>query len=492
MPANLWKKVQKQFLDNGIQPEDHINFRQEENKKNGVYWTAQIRFNTLKPFESADGSIKAIRVIKSTDYPTMDLFYIDAKTKRDEMRRQANAVRAMRKSGKGVSVPQIARTGNRLPHTLDYIMGYKGAGTAYDKDNDFDKVFADREYNTLYAYRRKYLNYIRKDFGATPIESIDVRQVEDNLKQSGTKLGETAIKQLKSTWSMLFEVAYYNHWREDNPAAHVKLQMYKAVNQDLAEQRSKGTRKERRTVSDEDFARVLDIVLDAKKHTKNADTPRNTHTTVASQYMQQVIAHALILMRYSGLRPAECYALMKQDVSVIYDDAKQPTGAKLYIRHAVGKVQGNKRCVHEPKTKLSRSEVYIGQATTVSLLDMIQRSDERVLTHAEPIYDSDGVVKFDPADFIFTDYYGKLPDISKVGNILKDWLSLHGITYNMYTNRHQFLSDLARADGIAAAQQQARHTNIVTTAGYLDERADEQRAVIDKITAGATTTSKNK
>lgn len=488
---NLWKKVQKQFLDNGIQPEDHINFRQAESKKNGTYWKAQIRFNVLKPFESADGSIKAVRVIKSTDYVSMDLFYIDAKTKRDEMQQQAKAVQAMHKPGNRIDIPQIARAGSRLPHTLDYIMGYMSASNAYDKDNPFDAAFSDREFNTLYAYRRKYINYIRPDFGDTPIESIDVRQVEDNLKQAGTKLGETAMKQLKSVWSMLFEVAYYNHWRDDNPAAHVNFQMYKAINQDLAEQRSKGARKERRTVSDEDFAKVLDIVLDAKKHSKNTDNPRNIHTTAASRYMQQVIAHALILMRYSGLRPAECFALMKQDVSVIYDSDNQPTGARLYIRHAVGKVQGNKRCVHEPKTKQSRSEIYIGQATAVSLLDMIQQSSERVLTHAEPIYDSDGVVKFDPADFIFTNYYGQLPDISKIGNILKDWLSLHGIEYNMYTNRHQFLSDLARVDGIAAAQQQARHTNIVTTAGYLDERSDEQRAVIDKITAGATTTSKN-
>ncbi|MDD6560748.1 MAG: site-specific integrase [Lactimicrobium massiliense] len=493
---NLWQKVQKQFLSNGIQPEDHINFRQAESKKNGTYWKAQIRFNVLKPFESADGSIKAVRVIKSTDYASMDLFYADAKTKRDEMQEQANAVKAMRKPGNHISVPQIARAGTRLPHTLDFIMGYTSTGTAYERDNAFDKVFADREYNTLYAYRRKYLNYIRQDFGSTPIESIDVRQVEENLKQAGAKLGETAIKQLKSVWSMLFEVAYYNHWRDDNPAAHVRLQMYKAVNQDAAEARALGTRKERRTVSDEDFAKIIDIVLDPRKHTKKdsvsgSDMKSRKSSSVPAAYTRQMIAHALILMRYSGIRPAECFGLMRKDFTAIRDDDGNVTGGTIFIRHAAVRSKGNKRCVHEPKTKKSRSVIYISKDTANVVLDMIERSNARVLTHAQPIYDTDGINQFNPADFIFTNYYGVLPDLSKIATCIRDWIRPYGLEYSMYTNRHQFLSDLARADGIAAAQQQARHTNVATTAGYLDESTDEQRAVVDSITADISAKVKN-
>ena len=505
---NNWKKVE-QLIKSGVQPEDHISYQYLKNAKTPC-WQALIRFSKLKKYNSKGWSKK----ISSSHYASMDAFYAASVAIRDSLARTLLNAEIDSSDGKTPNVPALSSLGIFFEgHTLDEIMGCKEeqnvdpvTGTPYITklkdnegnfifdsfgnyvtapvlhmsiipDNDFDSVYTGMlKYTTMQALRYKYFNYIHPNYGNRTVESIQVDDIEKCLKDAGDRLSSHPLTHLKSLWKKIFIVARRKGYRTDDPTDLVMINNYRIVDHDAEKKRRTGTRKVRREVSDEEFIKILKIV------SSNPDDLYNHRkSTVASQYMHQMVAHALIVMRYTGIRPAECFAIRKQDLILNKDKNNKIINAQLKIEHAAARGEHSIMYLHETKTPLSDNILPLNKDALNTLLDMIDKSDIRIVSDkTKEIFNERKTVKFNNLDFIFTDYNSNLCNPSRIGYKLNTWLKPYGIDYGMYTNRHQFASDMAD-QSTSVAQSLMRHTSSSMTMKYVEGNDNKMQKAVDSI-----------
>lgn len=470
---NSWLKAEKQ-IQKGLQPEEGITFEYRADKKK-PYWRARIRSTELKKYGISS------RSISSKNYDTMDAFYWASVNARNELKEQIKKIKEAEKSGLPVNLQSLKSKNQFQSHSLDMIMGYQNGSKQIQENNDFDDIFASSEkYTTVMAARYKYLNYIQPDFGSRTVESITTEEIEQNLIESGKRLSSKAVNSLKSVWNKIFIVARRKDYRKDNPVQDVVINTFKIVDQDAARERLLGTKKERRRVDDETFNKVLDIVLKPKKN-------NGSHSQASVEYNQKMLAHALIVMRNTGMRPAECFALQKQDITIERQKDQTITGGSIYIVHACARGKHSERYIHETKTETSMAEIAINKEASETLVDMLQLCKTRKLytQYMRNIYNEDHSRQFRNEDFLFTDFYGNLESVSKVGERLHKWIRKEDptIQYSMYTNRHQFITDVSKTS-LATAQSLARHANESTTLSYIEESDEEMNKAISGISSG--------
>lgn len=465
-----WKKIQKKIYD-GIQPESNIIFEYRKDVKK-PYWRARIRFRKLKKYGLET------KCISSKNYDTMDAFYFAALAMRNELQAKIEKIENAELSGNPVDLNRIRNNDLSIGHTLDFIMGYHNSNNKeISQNNHFDTIFALSEKpTTISAARYKYLNYIRPEFGSRTIESITTEEIEKNLIQSGKSLNEDSLIELKCTWKKLFIIARRNGYRKDNPVEDVVINTFKAVDHDAAEQRRLGSKKERRQVDNDTFAQIIKIVLDENRPIVGGVT------VSAALYKRQMIAHALILMRNTGLRPAECFALRIQDVTLNRDENGNITSGSISINHAMALRENNERYIHETKTQSSMHSIPINKEAAQTIDDMWSICQRRRIggQKTRKIFNESNSVQFDNSDFLFTDYYGTLPSAAKISEYLRRWLRPYEIKYSMYTNRHQFITDMSE-NSIATAQSLARHTATSTTLSYIEGNEKNMEKAISRI-----------
>lgn len=508
MSSSNWKKTEK-MINAGIQPEDHITYQYRADRKRPI-WTAVIRYAKLKRYNE-EGWIKKI---SSSQYASMDAFYAASIAIRDSMQDTLVSAEAAIADGKNPIVPSLPKSGIvSKGHTLDEIMGCKVeqnvdpvSGTPYttrvkDKNgeyvtdsfgnyvtkpvmhmaviqgNDFDSVFKGMvKYSTLIAYRYSYYNYIHPEYGNRTVESIQVGEIEHCLREAGTKLGMGQLRHLKALWKKIFLVAGRKGYRLDDPTNLVVTNNYHIVDHDAARKRRKGSEKERREVSDEKFKQVLEIVLADQEEIKH-----NHPSSPSVIYAHQTMAHALVLMRNTGLRPAECFAVRKQDIIINKDADGKMISAQLKVEHNAARGENSVMYIHETKTPLSESIIPLNADALEVLQDMIKRGKERKAdSQTREIWNEHHTIKFKNSDFVFTDYRMNLCNPSRMSEKLGRWLKPYGIKYNMYTNRHQFSTDMSD-QSIATAQTLMRHVSSSTTLTYVEGEEGKMQKAVDSI-----------
>ena len=464
-----------------------------------AYWTARIR---IRPYPTKTISELSYRAAGIAWEDARSAFTADIDDIVSAYHKSAPGDRAARQNSfgfsKSVEAPEV-ESRIKAGHELDWIMGCTVApfidpnskkqrmrhikkpdgSVEYEpmvhqvvaEGNIFDKTFRNLRYATRSGCHMKYYKYIHPVYGSRCIEDIRVQDIEASVAAARDTLGQQNLAYLKTVWNRICMIAVREGWITRDPSAGTNFLIMPQANQLAADSRRVATRPENRRVSDEEFRTVLKVIADAKAVRCKEDM------RIAMAYRNKMLVHVLLLMRYCGLRPAEAFAIMTDCVKI---DAEHKTGT-LLINKMVGKYEHNKRHIRVPKTPMSRRVIALLPPAVRVLQSMQELAEERRLNteRMRRITDEAGA-EYNNADFLFTDYYGNLADVSFIGGYISKLIKPLGIkNFSMYSLRHQVAADVASGHATEAEQMAVfGHVDYDTTLGYIQTGAEESRKAL--------------
>ena len=164
-----------------------------------------------------------------------------------------------------------------------------------------------------------------------------------------------------------------------------------------------GKKKENK-ISSDDFEKFCDVLLSYNS------------ATVEGRYNSQCIYYAIQVMRYCGLRPAECFCLTKNDIC--YNSIE---GSYIDVNKASHSTIDSMLEIDRTKTEKSKRHVPIPN-------------------ELQPILDE--ILQWTKYDLLFADYHGNLQEINTVSDYVNRVSKKAKVKFNMYMLRHQFSTDL--------------------------------------------------
>lgn len=160
----------------------------------------------------------------------------------------------------------------------------------------------------------------------------------------------------------------------------------------------------KKDISSEDLQIFCDVLLEY-----NA-------ASISGHYMSQCVYYAIQIMRYCGLRPAETFALTRNDIHL-----NSPEGAYISINKASHSTVTSLLEIDRTKTKKSVRNVPIPDELKPILIDCLEWSRHELL---------------------FADYNGNLQDVDIISDYVRRVARKAKIQFNMYMLRHQLSTDL--------------------------------------------------
>lgn len=176
---------------------------------------------------------------------------------------------------------------------------------------------------------------------------------------------------------------------------------------------------------------------------------------IRAAYENKCLYYAIQIMRYTGIRPAECLALSRNDIFITSDKT--------------GYISINK-AVHS--TIESRNE--IGTTKTA-------KSNRVVPVPADLVQILKECLAWSKYELIFSDYYGNLQDIDKVSDYIRRVARKAGVQFNLYMLRHQLSTDLF-STGInpAVIRDILGHESIDMSLYYAVSKEEEKEKALEK------------
>ena len=156
------------------------------------------------------------------------------------------------------------------------------------------------------------------------------------------------------------------------------------------------------------FATVQEMI-DALENTKRQSS--------AVRWNRYMIAQALKCMWYTGIRPAEAFALTRDDVDLEHKQIR--------IRSEIGSSYAEINVIRQPKTALSNRAIPISDDLAAILQNCLSMHTY---------------------NFVFPLYKGDHFDMKKARQIVNTTARRVGVKFSMYQLRHQFSTDLLRSD----------------------------------------------
>ena len=319
-----------------------------------------------------------------------------------------------------------------------------------------DKALLDRDYGRLvtkvptvdYVYRKmnETLNYtkssvIRHDFAYRAIEPYGNREVTaitaSDVMESVTAYAQThsqhSCEIVLSLWSMIFDFANMLDVPVPNRAKTVKRKMPKA----------KVPVKHRKTECTDDEIETLLDELD----TVSCKKPRCI-------YNRKMYKAIVLLLLHTGMRPAEAFALQKQDFSFV--------GKYVDINKSLGTTHDSL----EPAVRSTKTRTSIRR---IPLDDFI--SD----------YMSEYTREFKPSDMVFKSFDGGLLSSRNVASDIRRIAKKAGVQVNLYQLRHKFSTDLLKVADVRTVQDLMGHTSAAMTVSYArSTKTDREKAIRDR------------
>ena len=177
--------------------------------------------------------------------------------------------------------------------------------------------------------------------------------------------------------------------------------------------------------------------------------------SITGHYRSMAVYYAIQIMRYTGLRPAECFALRREDIDLL--------GGLISVNKAVHSTLDSRNDIGATKTEKSRRAVPIASALRPILRDCLAWSRH---------------------DFILADYHGNLFSIDDIDTlILNVRRKCPGVQFNLYMLRHQFSTDLL-SSGIApnVVRDLMGHESASMSLDYAVSNASDRAGAVDRIT----------
>lgn len=237
-----------------------------------------------------------------------------------------------------------------------------------------------------YFYKKGIAQYGNKSIDK--ITTADIQASINNYAKTHTK---RQVDGLLSVWRRIYKTAFLMNMSISDRTVAVIIPECKQEHP------------KKKDISTEDFETFCDVLL-----------TYNTASRVGA-YDSVCIYHALQIMRYCGLRPAETFALTKQDIHVV------DGGGYISINKASHSTVDSMLEIGKTKTQCSVRNVSIPHGLTDSLSEWLD------------------MAKY---DLLFADYYGNLRDIDNTSDYIHRVAKKAKVQFNMYMLRHQLSTDL--------------------------------------------------
>lgn len=258
--------------------------------------------------------------------------------------------------------------------------------TVDDLMTHYREIYQQTE-GSFRAFNYCYQNYIQKSCGRKPISDITSYDIQKTVNQAANRMSRKSLNRVLTLWRKIYHVA-----------SMLNIPIIDRTNQVVLPAAPAPSKKHASVVDDFDLDKLVAYLRIAGK-------------AESSRYNYALIADALLIMRCTGLRPAECFGLKRENIGL--DSIK--------IDHSLGIGKNYQVEIRPTKTSTSVRTIPITPDCRKALNDALGRSSNA---------------------FIFQMYNGRLPNTSKIASRLAQLCKEINLDFRMYDLRHQFATDL--------------------------------------------------
>ena len=258
-----------------------------------------------------------------------------------------------------------------------------------------------------------------------PINEVTVSDIQLSLNNMIETSSNDVIQRVMTIWRRIYQVALLNDYASKDltlkiivPKSHLRH-----FKRDFK-------------VSKETLSLIINHLLNSKK---------------ANKFDNYILACALQILYYTGMRPCECFALNKTDINL--------SSGYISVNKEIGSSLQENNVIRQCKTEQSIRQIPIAKELHDILKDLIA---------------------IQPNDILLADHNGRYLNSTNVGNKLRLICKQHGIKFNMYQLRHQFSTDLITNNvDIRTVMELMGHNNTDMTIDYARSSDDLKKEALE-------------
>lgn len=276
--------------------------------------------------------------------------------------------------------------------------------------------------------KRKHLYFYRQaiaPFGNVPIDQIRTADVQMSLNTYAETHTSAMAAKLLALWRLIFRVAQMEEIRVTDKTLGV-----------IVPKDSAPVQKRSMMISDADFRAFME---ELKEYHSYDEIGQETSLT---------IWRVLMVMYYTGIRPAEAFALRICDCDLV--------NRQISIRNAVGSDSRERRKIVPVKTANAIRSVPIHRDLMPILREAISEAE----------------------NYLFL-IRGKLIEIDYFSNYVHLVSKKCGIEFRSYMLRHKFATDLQRTETPRTVQDLLGHASFQMSVEYARSSEEERQEAID-------------
>lgn len=259
-----------------------------------------------------------------------------------------------------------------------------------------------------------------------PLSEVTASDIQMTLNDMIETSSNDVIQRVMSIWRRIYQTALINDYVNKDitikvivPKSHLRHS-----------KRSFTTSKQ-----------TLDIIIN---HLLTASKP--------NKFDNMIVAKALLMLYFTGMRPCECFALNKSDIDLVKRE--------ISINKEIGSDLRENNVIRQCKTEQSNRIIPISNALYDIITDLIEAQ---------------------PNEILFADHKGNYFNSTQVGNKIRYICKQHGIKFNMYQLRHQFSTDLITNNvDIRTVMELMGHNNTNMTIDYARSSSELKSDALNK------------
>lgn len=272
---------------------------------------------------------------------------------------------------------------------------------------------------TQNLYNSHYHKWV-KDYDK-PISTLSSLDIQRCLNDMIYRASDNIISRVSTLFKHTIKVALLNGYITADPMVKVIVPKSKKV-----------VKKRSQDVNEEDVDKVIDYFL---------TTGKNEH----DKFNNRIIAYTIIVMRETGMRPAEVYALSRNDVDL--------DRHMIHVRHSLRTTDKKEYTVGVTKTPQSVRDIPMTDMCEDTLAMLMD-----VLT----------------TEYLFVDVCGHFMDTTMVSRHIRTVCDRMGVKFHLYTLRHRFATTMVESNvDIRTAMELMGHAGSAMTVEYA--RSDESK-----------------
>lgn len=272
----------------------------------------------------------------------------------------------------------------------------------------------------------RYNKYLKPNYGTLIVDKITAGNIQDSLNSMIDQASDDTIMAVFTIWKKIYKALRLNNMitrdvtEEVTPPKSNMIKTSKDVNTDIT---------------------TLKRIIDGLRNQKLANLLEN-----------ESIIYSLWTMYYTGIRPAECFAITRDSIDL--------QNNQLEIKSEVGSSLTEAKTIRQTKTSDSVRRIPIVPELATLLKEWMFINSN---------------------DFLFCDKDGLYLDSNKVSTKIRNLCKRLGIEFNMYQLRHQFSTDLIMNNNDPRTVMELMgHNNTKMTISYARSNDEKKRETLSK------------